>query len=137
MGRRPGSSAERKLDVSRARGSEPRPVTAGGVWAGRCRVRRLERFDGYRVAELCQPGDELVLAAFGVLAPGAGVVAEFLVGHLAVQDAVDDQDEGVGDGHGGFLLRPGVAVPAETADQAVVLGAGPGAAAFRPAGGLD
>jgi hypothetical protein len=40
-----------------------------------------------------------------------------VVGQAPVQDAVDDQDEGVCDGDGRFLFRPGAAVAAEAAAQ--------------------
>jgi len=50
----------------------------------------LNGLDGDGVAELGQAGDEFVLVTFGVLASGVEVLAELVVGLVAVEDAVDE-----------------------------------------------
>lgn len=68
----------------------------------------------------------LSLYCSGVLAAGVEVLAEFLVGRVAVQDAVADQLHGMRDGDGCLVLGPCAAIAAEAADQAVELNTGPG-----------
>src|SRR6266567_1388890 len=111
----------------------PDQRSRGGGWregSGGC-------FQGHRVAECFQAGDEAAGLALGVQAAGEVIAAELVVGFAGGQDVPDDHEDGVGDDDDGFVLGNAGAVAAPFHDVPVVEGLEVALMPDRGPGALD
>src|SRR5215211_9309569 len=76
------------------------------LWVGRVHRLRGGWLDGDLEPELFELVDELALTAAGVVEAGGVVGTHLLVGDLVGQEVPDDDEEVVGDGHGGLFGAP-------------------------------
>src|SRR5216683_4341947 len=127
--------SDTRMVLSRARGSEPRPVSAGsGRGGGRGSGGWLE---ADLVAEGFEFRDQAPGFPVGVQAAGEVVGAELVVGSGGGQDVPDDHQQGVGDHDDGFLFRGRAAVAAPFHDVPVVEGLEVAVVADGGPGGFD